>query len=313
MLVKKTPLGVFFESLCMMKSKFFYLFKFIILMLLSLVLLAIAIYTSFTYESDNLEITFIDVGQGDCAYIKTPDMHRIIIDGGDVGAYDEYIKPYLGRKRISHINSAVVTHFHSDHASGILELMEQKQVDRVYAPKTKGNTVLIDAKLQDACENSGAKYIKREIGEFIYNGDDGVKIKAWFPNDVILDNTGDDYNENNNSLVLMLEYAGKKALFTGDIEEDAEDVLVDYVELDADILKVPHHGSDVSSTEEFIDKVSPQYAVIQCGVNNEYGFPHKVVLNRLEERSVEVLRTDLDGDITFVIDKRGNIKVNTSK
>jgi len=296
-----------------MKRNIKYLIKFTGLSLIALILSFIAFYSSYTYESDDFEITFIDVGQGDSAYIKTPDNFRILIDGGDENSYDKYLGKFFGRRKIAHINSAVVSHHHSDHASGVLETLYKKRVDTVFVPKSAYRSTLLEDKLSAACKEIGIKYVKREIGEIIYNGDDGVRIKAVFPNDFIYENAGDSFDENNDSLVLIAEYAGKKILLTGDINESVEEAISLYCEVDADILKVPHHGSAGSSSELFIDTVSPEYAVISCGKNNYYGFPTERVLDILNLKGIKTLRTDIHGDITFVIDENGKIEVKTSK
>ena len=153
-----------------MKKTTYDLVKFISLCIVAVILAALALYTSYTYEGEDLEITFLNVGQGDCAYIKTPDNHRIFIDGGEEHSYDNYLKHFLGKRRIKHINSAVVSHFHSDHAGGILELIDKKRIDTIFVPKTQERTTLIEDKLIEASEKRGIGYIPREIGEIIYDG-----------------------------------------------------------------------------------------------------------------------------------------------
>ena len=110
------------------------LIKIFCLSIVAAVFVAIAFNTSFEKESDKLEITFLDVGQGDCAYIKTPDNYRIMIDTGDEGTYDNYIKAFLGSRKIPYLDAAVVTHFDSDHCRGLYEMLGEKRVDTVYVP-----------------------------------------------------------------------------------------------------------------------------------------------------------------------------------
>ncbi len=295
------------------KFKLNYTLRFILLCFVAVILSVVAINSCFEAEGNDFEITFIDVGQGDCAYIKTPDGYRILVDGGDEGSYEKYIKPYLARKKIKHINAVILSHFHSDHASGILEMLEDNmRVDALYAPYDYGNESLFEDKIKDICKNMNINVIETRIGDVVFDND-GVFIKAWFPSYYQYDNTKENYNENNDSLVFTVDYNGVRTLFTGDIEEDVEKAIYDNIDLDSHILKVAHHGSKTSSSETFLDVVSPQYAVISCGENNQNGFPHIDVLKRLKKYNTEVLRTDLKGDITFVVDENGSINVKTSR
>lgn len=288
-----------------------YTLKFILLCIIAAILSVVAINSCFLKEGKDFELTFIDVGQGDCAYIKTPEGYRILIDGGDEGSYEKYIKPFLARKRIKHINAVILSHFHSDHASGILEMLEDNmRVDVLYAPYDYGNESLFEDKIKDMCKNMNINVKESGIDDVVFDDDD-VFIKAYFPGYYQYDNTKKNHNENNNSLVFTVDYNGVRTLFTGDIEEDVEKVIYENIDLDSHILKVAHHGSKTSSIEKFLDVVSPQYAVISCGKNNRDGFPHKEVLKRLKKYNTEVLRTDLKGDITFVVDKNGAINVKT--
>ena len=295
------------------KFKISYILKFILLCIVAALLSVAAINSCFESEGDDFEITFIDVGQGDCAYIKTPAGHRILIDDGDEGSYEKYIKPYLARKRIKHINAVILSHFHSDHASGILEMLEDNmRVDVLYAPYDYGNESLFEDKIKDICKNMNINVIESRIGDVIFDND-GVFIKAWFPSYYQYNNTKKNHKENNDSLVFTVDYSGVKTLFTGDIEEDVENAIYDNIDLDSDILKVAHHGSKTSSGYLFLDVVSPRYAVIPCGKNNKNGFPHIDVLKRLKKYNAEILRTDLKGDITFVVDENDSINVKTSR
>lgn len=291
-----------------MKKETSYLINFILLCVLAAVMLSVAVLTSFNYESDKLEITFLDVGQADCVYIKTPDNHRILIDGGEYGSYRKYIKKFLVRKFVLHVDIGVATHFHSDHAGGITDMAECNAVDKVVFPRIVEKSE-VEEKLINACSESDIPCEEAGVGNVIYDGSDGVKIKVLFPNKGIIRNRGEDYSENNNSLVIKLEYKDKKFLFTGDIEGDAEDALCDVEDLSADVLKVPHHGSANSSTERFLRCVHPEYAVISCGKNNSYGFPTDEVLKRLDRSQIKYFRTDLNGDITFIVDENGSMEI----
>lgn len=292
-----------------MLSKLWYLIKFVFLSAFAVFITFLAFYTSFVRESGDLEVTFLYVGQGDCAYIKTPNGHRFFIDGGETGSYDEYIKPFLGKRRVGSINAAFVSHFHSDHSGGIAELLENKRVDALLVPITSERTTLIEDKLSDVCKNVGTKFIKCDASTFSYSEDSGLEIKAFFPDMTLYKNEGDTYNENNDSLVLRLKYAGRSFLFTGDLEKEAEDMLLQNYNETADVLKVAHHGSASSTSEAFLEAVKHEYAVISCGAYNMYNLPHTDVSERLEKCCKQVFRTDLNGSITFIVDQMGAIKL----
>ncbi len=295
------------------KFKLNYTLRFIILCIFAVILSLLAISSCFEAEGNDFEITFIDVGQGDCAYIKTPAGYRILVDGGDEGSYEKYIKPFLARKRIKHINAVILSHFHSDHASGIMEMLEDNmRVDVLYAPYDYGNKYLFEDKIKKICKDMNINVVESRIGDVIFDNEE-VFIKAWFPSYYQYDNTKKNYNENNDSLVFTVDYNGVRTLFTGDIEEDVEKTIFDNMDLDSHILKVAHHGSKTSSCDLFLDVVTPQYAVISCGKNNREGFPHIDVLKGLKKYNTEILRTDLKGDITFIIDENGSINVKTSR
>jgi len=287
------------------------LIKFLFLCLAAAILVIIAFDTSYTRESNNLEITFLDVGQGDCAYIKTPDNFRLLIDSGDKGTYKNYLKPFMGSRRINSIDAAVVTHFDSDHFYGLYEMFGKKRVDKVYVPYGAHYNYLTDI-LYESCLYHDIDYESIKMGDIIYEGKDGVKIWALFPNNLIYDNR-ENITQNNDSIVIMLEYKDKKFLFMGDIENDAEIALIKYMDLKADVLKVGHHGSETSTSKFFINEVRPKYSVISCGYENKFDLPDITVIDRLETFGSKVYRTDLDGDITFLVDEEGELSVKTAK
>lgn len=285
--------------------------KFSALCIVAALLVAVAYFTSFQTESDCLEITFLDVGQGDCAYIKTPDNYRMMIDSGDKGSYENYIKPFLGKRRVEKLDAAVISHFHEDHFSGIYEMIGEKQIDKVYVPLMEKQDFYADM-IKEKCDYNGVEYVPTGFAELIYAGDDDIRIYSLFPADFLY-NEEDDESGNNVAIILMVEYKHKIFLFTGDVEQDAELKLLEYMELNSDVLKVGHHGSKTSTSDELLNSVTPEYAVISCGVNNSYGFPNEEVLKKLEDCGAKIYRTDLHGDITFTLDKDGNISITTSR
>lgn len=284
------------------------LVKFIFLSVVSVLLAILAFQTSYYKESNDLEIVFLDVGQGDCAYIKTPDNYRILIDSGDEGSFDNKIKNFLGERKVNKLNSCVVSHFHEDHFSGLYEMMGKIDIDCIYMSDMCGD-ISGKNKICEKAKLCGIECVSRKAGDIIYEGEDGVKISVIFPDESIYKNNKEE--ENDNSLVLLVEYKNKKTLFTGDLELNAQAELACQKNIDADILKVSHHGSKDALSETFLDRVMPEYSVVSCGVNNKFDFPHLFVIESLFRHNSKMFRTDLNGDVRFKIDKNGEITVET--
>lgn len=285
------------------------LIKFLILCIFAIISVFFAFNTSLTKEYDGLEVTFLDVGQGDCVYIKTPDNHRFFIDTGDKGSYKKYIKPFIDKKKILYIDGVILSHYNSDHFYGLYEMLGSIDINKIFVPDIKNKNFLSDM-LDEKAKYNNVMCKSVRSNDVIYESDD-IKIYTIFPDDEIFKD--EDASSNNNCVVVMLEYKNIKLLFTGDLEKDAEKTLVKNKELDVDILKVAHHGSDTSSSEEFLTATTPEYSIISCGIYNQYNFPDKDVVDRLKSIGSTVLQTDKNGNITFFIDKNSDIKVKTSK
>jgi competence protein ComEC len=251
-----------------------------------------------------MEVVFLDVGQGDCAFIKTQGGKTVLIDGGPDYAGENTVVPFLLDYGISKLDLVVLTHGHDDHAKGVIPVFEYFAVDNVVMPDT-----VLEERLIDVYEIAQKMNIPLEGCE----KGDVIKLDQKTYIEVLHPKEGsyiEESSQNNNSLVLMLCYGDVKILFTGDIEKEAEELLLkDMTELDADVLKVAHHGSSTSSTEEFIVGVEPAVAVISVGSNN-FGHPSDEVLTLFESKNIEVVRTDQHGAI--VLKTRGeDIKLNT--
>lgn len=280
-----------------------------LLCLAAVVCTAVACYF-FNAVNPDLVISYIDVGQGDAAYIRTPDNFRLLLDGGDEGSYDEVLEDFLLTNGVLKLDAAIVSHYHSDHACGILEALEDKfPIGRLYLPDTQNDSVL-HGKLLDAAERNGTEVQYLSGGDIISLNDE-IAFEVILPNPNIFQIDAD--NENNNSMLMKLTYGESGFLFTGDLETDAESALPPEINIQAEVLKVGHHGSHTSTSQEFLDRVSPNVAVIGVGANNRYGHPHKDVLKRLEEDIAHIYRTDTDGTITLHVKKNGNVNVKTSR
>ncbi len=234
-----------------------------------------------------LEVSFFEVGQGDSIFIETPRNHQILIDGGP----DQKIIEELGREMPfwdRTIDLVVLTHPEYDHLSGLIEVLKRYRVEKVLWAGVPGKTSEYSEWLKALKEEKAAVY-SSEAGGKIISG------KAVF--EVLHPSGAQSGDLNNSSLVLRLDFKNSSFLFTGDIYKSVERKLSG---TDVDVLKVAHHGSRTSTAPEFVEAVSPEIAVIQCGRDNFYGHPHRETLRALE--GVEVFRTDLHGGIKIVSD-----------
>lgn len=242
-----------------------------------------------------LEIRFLDVGQGDSALILHAD-GTVMIDTGESenGPYLGNILDMCGGK----LSCLVLTHPHSDHMGGAAYILEHYDVDTVILPTGPGGDGGYTALLA-LIRDKGIATATLAPGEAFRLGD--LRFTCLAPL------TDHDW-ENDNSYVLRMDYGEISALFTGDAESASEATqLAVYGAapggfLDVDLLKVGHHGSATSSTDLYLAAVTPKYAVISCGADNAYGHPHKEVLSRLMQAGARILRTDLSGTVVFRTD-----------
>ncbi len=268
--------------------------------LLSLALIIAILYISFNLqESKVLEVHFIDVGQADSILIKTPDGNSILIDGGN-NADGPGLLSYLKKEGIKEFMAIIATHPHEDHIGGLDTIINAYPVKEIYLPAVTTNTKTFEDFI-NAVNNSNAKRIKAEAG---------VRLNIPDVSGVFLAPCSEKYdNLNEYSAVLRLVYKDTAFLFTGDVEAVSESqILLSQVELEADILKVAHHGSNSSTTPSFLKNVSPIYAIISVGKGNRYGHPSKQTLERLIAAGVKIYRTDEVGTIVVISDGK-NIEI----
>lgn len=236
-----------------------------------------------------LDVHYIDVGQADCIFIDLPDGRNIMIDAGNRDDFDK-IDSYLSELKVDSIDYMVLTHPHEDHIGSAAKVIEKYAPSKVYMPKSSANTKVFENTL-NAISKSGAKMIPAAAGEYIID-EKNISMEILAPN-----GTGYD-TQNNYSIVTKLIYNDCSFLFTGDAETISEDEILDAgFDVSADVLKVGHHGSTTSTSDEFLKAVSPKYAVIMCGVGNEYGHPHREILSKLQNSGIDIFRTDTQGDI----------------
>ncbi|MBQ8573119.1 MAG: MBL fold metallo-hydrolase [Ruminococcus sp.] len=240
-----------------------------------------------------LTISFIDVGQGDATLIECDNEAMLI----DAGLYSERqaVTSYIYKRGIRSLDYCVATHPHADHIGGMSDVIYSLDVDTLVYPlcdteSSSWNYVL------DACDETGVSYFNPEPLDTIKLGKATITFLSPERNAVY-----DDLN--NYSLVLKLEYENVSFLFTGDAEKQVETKLLEtHFDLSADVLKCGHHGSSTSSSEAFINAVNPAAAVISCGIDNEYGHPHRETLNTLNDRGIKIYRTDMSSTIVALSD-----------
>ena len=250
-----------------------------------------------------LEIHFIDVGQADCILIKSNN-EAMLIDAGNNGDA-EIIKKYLTNENIEELNYVIGTHPHEDHIGALDAVINTFDIKNIIMPKITTTTKTFED-VVTAIENKNLSITLPKVGNKYEIGE------AEF---IILSPVKEDYgsNLNNYSVSILLTYGDNKFIFTGDAESEVEeDILNTNLNIEADLMKMGHHGSTTSNSEEFLDKISPKISVITCGIDNSYGHPHKEILDTLTKRDVEIYRTDLQGNIIVFSDGK-NIKVKTEK
>ena len=280
----------------------------VIMLILSLLLLAACVEIEDVVKpveqsqgNQLLEVHFIDVGQGDAILIKTPVGESILIDAGG-NDDEERVVSYLQKQGIVSLKAVVGTHPHEDHIGGLDKVIDHFTVEKVYMPKVIHNTKTFESVL-DAIDRKGLK-ITRAI--------QGAKLELEGIQGTFLAPIADKYEElNNYSAVIRLQYQDTVFLFAGDAEALVEkEMLVSNPSdwLKADVLKIGHHGSKSSTTDSFLEAVAPNYAVILSGKDNKYGHPHRETMDKLENRGIQTLRTDMDGTIVLKSDGQ-NIQI----
>ena len=239
----------------------------------------------FNCLNTNLEINFIDVGQGDACFIITPKNKTILVDGGgststtfDIG--EDTLLPYILDKGYVKIDYVFISHFDQDHVGGILSILENLKVGKIYITK-QGESSENYKKFFEIIKQKKLKVQILEAGDRVVI--DSLSFDILWP----IEQKISENILNNNAMVMKLKYKNFSMLFTGDIEEVAEKAILDTYKdnlevLKATVLKVAHHGSKTSTIQEFLEKVNPKIALIGVGENNMFGHPNSGVLERLE-------------------------------
>jgi competence protein ComEC len=231
-------------------------------------------------------IKFVDVGQGDCAIIYSNGYCAVV----DVGEPEEAttVNKALKDYGIVDIDALIISHLHSDHVGALPEIAELYPIQNLFMPQIY-NKSIITAKIgKETAVQNGAAF---------YEVDRGINFQIGEFEITILSDYDGNLEENDRSVFVMAEIDNTKILFTGDAETKTENKLLeDNINIDCDILKVSHHGSNTSSSERFLSEATPDYAVISVGKGNSYSHPHTETLKSLKKCGAKILRTDNKGD-----------------
>ena len=249
-----------------------------------------------------ISVNMIDVGQGDAVYVETAKGKTVLVDSGgtegsdyDIG--ENILVPYILDRGKVCIDYAFLSHMHEDHIEGIYAVIQKLKLKNLIIGKQETDNELY-SKVVELANKYNVNIIEVKQGDELII--DGVIFGVILAKE-------NDKNVNNMSLILRMTYGEVSMLFTGDAEKELEE----NINVKTNILKVSHHGSKTSSTEEFLKKNMPQVALISVGENNSYGHPNKEVLERLKKINAYIYRTDLNGEIYMRLYKNGKIRINT--
>lgn len=261
-------------------------------------------YEVTTEKHSGLTVEFINVGQGDCTLISC-DGRNMLIDCGEKEHY-QIVRDYLRKRNITHFDYVLLSHPHSDHGGGMKEIIENYSIGNFLLPQINEESLEKNDFYFEILSTLEEKEVshKNVKKEEIYRLSD-AEIEILGPLEI-------NDEENEMSVVCMLKYGDSKFLFTGDAPVSEElDLVENGVNLDCDVLKVSHHGSNDATSDEFLRRATPDYAVIGVGEYNEYRHPHWKTVRKLMKKDIAIYRTDRDGTIKFrVPDKNSGITVS---
>ena len=246
--------------------------------------------TENTIVTGNMRVTFLDVGQGDCVLVQTDDRSMLI----DAGQNDQGVNiiSYLKEQNVSNLDYFILTHPDADHIGGADNVLENIGVQTIIMPDIVNDTVTYQEVINDI-ESCETKVIYPTAGNKYTLGD--AEFTILCPEEEFLD----DNDSNNASVGIKLVHGSNAFVLCGDAEGASEKAMVERFgsNLECDVLKCNHHGSNTATSDSFLKETNPTWAVISCGKDNKYGHPHSEVLEKLENDDIQVYRTDVMGTI----------------
>lgn len=242
-----------------------------------------------TTSKDVLKVYFIDVGQADCILLQNGE-HNMLIDAGNNEDGVKLVN-YLREVNVNKFDYVFATHAHEDHIGGMDDIINNFDIDKFFMPDVIATTKTFEDML-DALSNKKMVYNTVSVGDVLGFNDANVEV-------LYVGDSSKDLNDT--SIVIKVTHGDNSFLFTGDATSNVEKVLLNK-DIKSDVLKVAHHGSNYSSTSEFLALVDPTYAVISVGINNSYNHPSDIIINRLNSMGIKVYRTDVDKTILISSD-----------
>lgn len=267
-------------------------------------LLFLILLNSFFINFDSsLSIDFIDVGQGDSILLRTKEGNYLIDTGGNIfGDFDvgeRILLPYLEKEGIFKLEGVFISHFDADHCKSLPYLIDNIIIENIYFGYEREDNIYYQQIRQKAFEKDIPVKLLKRGDKLTLDGNTNIVVIG--PDDVMMSSL--NISDNDLSLVLLLNYYNTNILFTGDIEGLGEKNVQYNINTDIDFLKVPHHGSNTSSKDEFLNVLNPNFGFISVGRNNNFGHPHEEVIRRYKDKNIQIYRTDEQGLINLRLNK----------
>lgn len=262
-------------------------------------------------QNGEMDVYMLDIGQGDCFFLRAPSGKTMLVDAGEAGEFDT-IDAFLKSQSVTKLDVVVATHPHSDHIGAMYKVINAYEIGVFYLPDVAHTSSTFE-KMLSALEEHDV-LVKRAYasGESYLPWSDEITVRILSP---LKDGIYDEESLNDWSVVLHVSFGNSSILFTGDAEEPVEEQMLsayDASVLRATVLKAPHHGSSTSGSEAFLDAVNPKIALISCELDNEYGHPHEETLKRYAARGITAYRTDKSGTVHLTFTAEG-IEAKTEK
>ena len=247
-----------------------------------------------------LIVKVLDIGQGDSILIRVGGQ-VMLVDTGDIASREKLVA-YIKKEGISVIDKLILTHPHNDHIGGVAAIFDNFAVKQIY-DSGQPHTTATYRKYMETVEKKKIPFALLARGGKIEIGA-GATLQIMAPEKPFLTEDNGQLDLNNNSIVAKLVYGSFSMLLTGDTEKQSEARMVKNhgAELKSTLLKVAHHGSNTSSTAEFLKAVAPEAAIVSLGANNDYHHPHPSIVKRYNDQKVKLYRTDQDGTVTISTD-----------